>query len=114
MDNWAREYIELLAPFPRLSDEWFARKLQLAKSGDEDARVLIVGSSLWISWETAREFVGLANVGLPELTREANVALLDAINSYLGEDVESYKAHVAAVIRDRLVRLVLCQPAPVD
>ncbi|MGB4259943.1 MAG: hypothetical protein WBL15_19765 [Phycisphaerae bacterium] len=114
MDDWEREYVELLTPFPRLSDEWFTGKLQLAKSGDEDARVLVIGSSLWIAWETAREFVDLTNLDLPELTQEANLGLLDAMNSYLGEDVESYKAHVGAVIRDRLVKLVLCRPVLVE
>jgi len=113
VNNWEREYVELLEVFPRLGDDWFARKLELAKGGHEESRVQIVGASLWVAFETAKEFEGLTPLGLPELTREANLALLDAINSYLGEDAGSYEAHVESTIRDRLLKVVLRRPAMV-
>lgn len=113
MRTWEYEYEQLLEAFPRLDESWFPRKLEQAKAGDEEARVLIIGSSLWVAWEIAREFEDLTPLTLPELTQVANTALLDGLNTYLGEDAYTYGAHISATIRDRLLKLALDAPVPV-
>ncbi len=114
MVTWQDEYTELLETFPRLDDSWFVRKLQFAKAGDDNARLTIIGSSLWIAWESANEFEGLSPMGLPELTQEANAALVDAVETFYGEDAKGYEEHVRSAVRDRLLNRILCCPAGVE
>lgn len=111
MDQWQEEYVEHLQSFPRLDDTWFPEQLERAKAGDPNARRMIVGSSLWIAWESAKTFEDFSPVELPRLVVEANNVLIDSLDAFHGESTESYVAHVESAVKDKLVSQVLRYPS---
>lgn len=73
----------------------------VAAEGDKGARNIILEGNLMLAIDVAESFAGLG-MQMSDLIQEANLALMDAVNTYQGEAEEDLHTHKINCIRKHL------------
>jgi DNA-directed RNA polymerase sigma subunit (sigma70/sigma32) len=102
MPDWYTLYVKRLQKFRKPSGSSFHQTLIAAKSGHPASRRSVMGSSLWIVLDVAKEFEGRTKLPMHELIEEGNAAMEKGFDTFTGEDLVGYRSHIEDVVRESL------------